>query len=298
MGWRSALKKLLFPRAWVVLLGVLLSAAGLLFVFAAGSRDHWYAYPVYVLSAYSLAAVCARVCRAVGTARQHIGRLTERVPTAGRYLTDVSFRTQVSLYWALALNAAYAVMKMAFGVYYHSVWFGTLAVYYLLLAVTRFALLRYAGKNAFGADRVGEWRRCRLCGIVLLGMNLALTGVVIMAVRDNAGFRYPGGLIYVMAMYAFYSITAAIVNVVKFRRYHSPVLWAAKALHLTAALVSMLALETAMLAQFGESSGEHFRAVMTGSTGGGVCAVIFALALYMLCRSAAEVRATKREEEV
>lgn len=215
------------------------------------------------------------------------------LPLLQRYRTDVSFNIHVSLYRGLALNILYAVLKFAFGIYYRSVWFGTLAVYYLLLAVTRFALVRYAGRSAFGADPVSEWKRYRLCGTILLLLNLALTGVVILVVQENEGFHYAGYLIYAMALYAFYNVITAVRNVVRFRRYRSPVMSAAKVVNLAAALVSILALETAMLAQFGGSSGERFRAVMSGATGGGVCTIILCIAIYMICRAAKEIR---REE--
>ena len=212
------------------------------------------------------------------------------LPVLQRYQTDVSFNIYVSLYRGLALNILYAVWKFAFGVYYRSVWFGTLAVYYLLLAVTRFALVRHAGRNAFGTNIDSEWKRYRLCGVVLAVMTLALTGVVILVVQENEGFHYAGYLIYAMALYALYNVITAIRNVVRFRRCRSPVLSAAKAVNLAAALVSMLALETAMLAQFGSSSGERFRAVMSGATGGGVCVIILGIAVYMIHRATKEIR--------
>lgn len=212
------------------------------------------------------------------------------LPILQRYRTDVPFNIYVSLYRGLALNILYAILKFAFGVYYHSVWFGTLAVYYLLLAVTRFTLVRYAGRSAFGENLLSEWKRCRLCGIILLLLNLALTGVVILVVQENEGFHYAGYLIYAMALYAFYNVITAVRNVVRFRRYRSPVMSAAKVVNLAAALVSILALETAMLAQFGGNDGERFRTVMSGATGGGVCAIILGIAIYMIRRATKEIR--------
>ena len=57
--------------------------------------------------------------------------------------------------------------------------------------------------------------------------------------------------------------------------------------NLTAALVSMLSLETAMIARFGEDA-EHFRYITTGVSGAVVCAVVLAMASYMI------IKATKR----
>lgn len=294
--WNAIIKKILFPKLWVILLGVPLAAAGLIFVFIGDFQAEWFSYPVYVFSAYMLSVVCVRIWQASKHTQQHIDAVMERAPVVQRYFTDVSFNMHVSLYRSLALNVIYAIAKFFFGVYYRSVWFGTLAIYYLLLAVTRFALVHYASRNTFGANMVSEWKRYRLCGMILLLMNLALTGVVIMVIQDNEGFYYAGVLIYIMAMYAFYSITVAIINVIKYRKYRSPVMSAAKVLHLAAAMVSMLALETAMLSQFGGSNSERFRYIMTGATGGGVCAVILGIAVYMICRSTMKIKMIKQEE--
>lgn len=125
-------------------------------------------------------------------------------------------------------------------------------------------------------------------------MNAALSGVVVLVVRENEGFRYAGDLIYVMAMYAFYNVITAVMNVVKYRKYRSPAMSAAKVISLAAALVCMLSLETAMLAQFDNGQNpETFRRVMTGSTGGCVCLIVLLIAICMVVRSTKQLRNLK-----
>lgn len=130
-----------------------------------------------------------------------------------------------------------------------------------------------------------ELKRYRLCGIVLLIMNQALAGIVVFMVHQNRGFDYPGLLIYAMATYSFYSIITAVINLVKFRKHGSPLLSAAKVINLVAAMVSILSLETAMLAQFGGDEDPLFRKAMTGATGGGVCTIVIVIAAYMIWRA-------------
>ncbi len=274
------IEKVLFAKRWAILSGVLVSAAGLIFIFANGYHSKWFAYPVYVLSACSFAAVCFYSRQAFTRTRKGVNALKVRFPVIGRYFSDVFFKMHISLYRSLALNVLYAAMKLGFGIHYRSAWFATLGIYYLLSAIMRFSLVHYVGRNEFGANRISEWKRYRLCGAILLIMSLVLTGEVIMIVRDNEGFQYAGYLIYIMAMYAFYSITTAIIDVVKFRKYSNPILSAAKAVQLAAATVSMLALETAMLNQFGED--EAFYGIMTAITGGGVCSIVLGIAVYMM----------------
>ena len=198
-----------------------------------------------------------------------------------RYMTDVRFRTGVSLYQGFFANLLYIVIKLVSGIVYRSAWFIALAVYYILLAVMRFMLVRRLNVQ----DEASELRRYRLCGILLLFMNQALAGIVVFMVQQNRGFTYPGLLIYAMAAYSFYAVTIAIINIVKTRRHKSPILSAAKAINLVAAMVSILSLETAMLAQFGGNDDPKFRQIMTGATGGGVCTIVIGMAIYMICRA-------------
>lgn len=280
---KRLLDKLLFPKLAVVIIGVPVAGALLGYTFCCGGKYSPVSYISYMLSAYVLIIVCARIIR---MPKGGFKAALHRNPHIHRYLTDIPFKTQVSLYLSLGVNLLFVAMKLFYGVYYRSVWFGTLAVYYIMLAMMRYLLLRHVNRNGVGTDMVSELRRYRICGVILLLLNIALSGVVILVVTKNEGFRYAGYLIYVVAMYAFYNIISAVRDVVKYREYQSPVMSAAKAVKLAAALVSMLSLETAMLMQFNDKeNADVFRQIMTGATGGTVCALVVAMAVYMIVKS-------------
>lgn len=286
--WRQIGKRLLFPGRAVVLAGVPLAAALLVYAFVVEGGEGIVSYGAFAFSAYMTAAVCACLPRLVreASAKAH------RTPWLHRYLTDAHVRMHVSLQLSLVINMLYAVMKLLMGVYYRSVWFGTLGVYYALLTALRFMLLRYVRRNVPGRALASELKHFRLCGAVLIPMTIALTAVVILVIDRNEGFQYAGYLIYVAAMYAFYAVISAAVNLVKYRRYQSPVMSAAKAVSLASALVSVFALETAMLSQFGQERDPLFRRIMTSATGSGVCAFILGMAAVMI------IHATRRLKEI
>ena len=218
--------------------------------------------------------------------RKHpLMRKLQGTAIGSRYFSDVRFRTEISLYQGLVINLLYIALKLFSGVRYRSYWFIALAIYYILLAFMRFLLLRRGKKKMDRTPMDEEIRRYRLCGIMLLVMNQALMGIVVYMVQQNRGFDYPGYLIYVMAAYSFYAVITAVINLVKFRKYESPVLSAAKAINLVAAMVSILSLETAMLAQFGGDDAPEFRQLMTASVGGGVCTIVIGMAAFMIWRS-------------
>ena len=194
---------------------------------------------------------------------------------------------------SLALNTGYAVLKFVTGIFYGSAWLITLAAYYTLLLTMRFLLVLHIHRNT--RDMAAEWKRCRACGVVLLFMNIVLTGMVVLVLRRGEGFVYPGYLIYAMALYDFYTMTMAIVNLVKSRKQKSPVLTAAKVINVAAALIAMLSLETAMITQFGAEDGEVFRHTMIALTGGGICVIMVIMAVLMIARSIKNIRELKHQ---
>ncbi|MDO5348686.1 MAG: hypothetical protein Q4E86_01995 [Lachnospiraceae bacterium] len=288
---KRILNKALFPGLITILICVAVTIALLAYIFALEHKDSPIAYPAYVFSAYTMVIACIWIVKKARGIKECIERTIKSIPILNRYLTDAAFKIHVSLYLSLGINILYAAMKMVSGFYYHSVWFGTLSVYYMLLALMRFLLLRKAEWGSFGRNVISEWKKYRLCGWLLLIMNIALSGVVILVICKNEGFQYAGYLIYVMALYAFYTIITAVLNVIKYRKYNSPVMSAAKAINLAAALVSMLSLETAMLAQFNNGENpEEFRRMMTGATGAGVCLIVLGMAIYLILRSTNQLR--------
>lgn len=312
---RSILKKVFLKMFFLPPIPTLLISIpsyGLV-IYALAGRDvsPAVAYVSYFLSAYALIITITGIVGIVRLIRRGIKehplvRKVMGVPLVSRYIREDLFRAEAALYQGFFINILYAGIKLFSGILYSSVWFVTLAVYYILLAVMRASLLHYVRKaraclkiqTRSGKSKASEWRRYRLCGIILLFMNIALAGIVILVVHQNSGFEYPGMLIYVMAMYAFYAAITAVWNVVKFRKYGNPVMSAAKVINLTAALVSMLSLETAMLTQFGAAEDPGFRQVMTAATGAGICVIVLGMAGFMIVYATKQLKRIKQEKEM
>lgn len=297
---KGILKKIFFLPPVPTLLISIPSYGLVIYALAVENVKPAIAYLAYFLSAYALVITVTGITGVVRLIRRGIEShpLVKRmlsVSFLNRYITEDTYRAKVALCSGLLINLLYVGIKLFSGIYYKSVWFVTLAVYYILLAVMRFSLLHHVkGQKRRGNDKAAEWRRYRLCGIILLLMNWALTGIIVLVIFQNSGFEYPGMLIYVMAMYAFYAIITAVINLIKFRKYGSPVLSAAKAIDLTAALVSMLSLETAMLTQFGAAEDAGFRQRMMGATGLGVDAIVLGMAVYMILHAAKALKGGER----
>lgn len=288
--FKRILTKLLFPPLAVVIILVPLATAMLIYAFAVEGAMPAVVYGSYFLSAYALTVLCTRspvIFRKIKTVK------TEN-KYINRYLTDAHLRVEISLYGTVAMNTLYAVMQLVSGFHFRSVWFYALSGYYVLLAVMRFFLLKDTRKRVPGEDKLSEFQRYRFCGILLLLMNLTLAVIVFFIVRQNRGFQYHYIQTIAMAAYTFASMTMAVINVVKYRRYESPLMSAAKAISLASALVSMLSLETAMLTAFGEGDDPVFRQIMTACTGTVVCLFVLGMAIYMIIRSTKEIKQIKK----
>ncbi len=288
--------KLLFPPVWLILLLTVFSAAVLTAVFAKGWDTSPIAYAVYVIAFYTLSVFCLACWKTFpGYYKSVRGKIYDN-RYANRYLTDPAFKTHVSLHTSLVINLLYVAVNGVSAVVYSTAWFGIFAVYYAIMAVMRFLLLRYVSRNAIGQSRLGELKRSRLCAYILMLVNLILTGAVLMMVTFDRGFSYRGILIYVMAMYTFYITVSAIIDLFRYRKLGSPVMTVSKIIKFAQALVSMLFLETAMFAQFGGEMAPEYQKLMIMLTGGGIAAIVAVMAVYVIVRSTKEIQKMKQTD--
>lgn len=279
------LKRLLHPPLLVLICIPVLSFSALIAVFILQAEDTVPAYIIFAMSAYALTIWIlalpglAKGIRAAVMGSRLMGGL-RKWEMAGRYLEDLSFRGSVSIYQGMIVNFLYVVFRIAAGIRFASVWFLSMGVYYLILGGLRaFLIVCYRRRDA------GMEQRCyRKTAQLLFLLNLPMGGMILLMVWTNSGYSYPGYIIYLSALYTFYTMGTAIANIVRFRRIGSPILSAAKVLNLVAAMMSMLGLQTAMISRFAGNQ-EDFRRMMNGITGGVVYGSVILIAVYMLLHS-------------
>jgi len=283
------IKRLFFPPYWIIFIGVPLASHVLVIIFTKGLRNEYVAYISYVFSAYMLIAFLLNIY-------QMKKEIVEKIINSKAYkmftshsltqmfLKDIVFRGKVSLYQGMFMNLMFAGFKLITSWLYKSVWFGAVAVYYISLSIIRFILARYIKKAAEqDHNKVNhEYRGYRICGYLMLFLNIAMAGMVFHMVWENQGYEYPEYIIYVFASYSFYAFTISLINIIKYSRLHSPLISASKILSFSGTLMSILALQTAMITQFGGADG--FRRLMNSLVGGGICLTEFGFAIYMIVR--------------
>ena len=293
MEWKKIGRTLLFPPIWLMVTLVIVSAVALTFVFVKGMEETIPAYIVYVLAFYTLSVVTVFCAMVLPKQYSTIKQIIYDDPFGNRFLTDRVFRTNVSLSVSFVISMLYVGINLWSWYGLKSYWFMVLAVYYVIMAVMRFLLVRYVRTQKIGTNILGEWKRSRICACILLLINLSLSGAVLMILYQQKGYDYPGIMIYVMALYTFYALTMSIVDIVKYRKMGSPVMSTAKIVSLSAALVSMLNLETAMFAQFGADMAPEHQRIFIILTGAGVSITVVTLSAILIVNANKEIRRIK-----
>ena len=273
------LERLLHPPKWVLLTLPPIVFATLTCMLLKG-KNSMPAYMIYCMSAYCLTIWILPLPRLFRKAKANMMRRLTGAVFAGKYIGDLAFRGSVSIYQGMIVNFFYVVFRILIGIRYASVWFLTIAIYYLLLGIMRLSLiLSYRNRSV-----KAELRCYRRTAWLLFLLNIPMGGMIVLMVLTDSGFSYPGYVIYLSALYTFYTIILAIAHLVEFRKLGSPILSAAKVLNFVAALMSLLGLQTAMISQF-STEGEAFRRMMNAITGGGVWFSVILIAVYMLLHS-------------
>lgn len=300
---KAVLQKALNPPGWTVAAVSLAGYTGVIWALVHKCTGPP-AYFAYLMSAYALAVDVAALPglrtflkKRAAHFKSH-GRVLAalRKTTLGRqYLDNPLFRGRVSLYQGMAVNFLYTVFRAVTGVWYGSAWFLSIAAYHFLLGMFRaYLAFRYRRVPAGEAAFPYEVRSYKTVGELLLLLNIPMSGMVVLTVKDNSGFQYPGVVIYLSALYTLYMAVMAVINLVKIRRLKSPILLAGKILHFVSAAMSVLGLQTAMISRFGKGDGS-FRQQMNTITGAVVCALAVGAGVFMIVKCKTVWRKRRRQ---
>lgn len=287
MDWKKLGKALLYPKTVLMILLIPIAAALLVGSMVFVGTESAIAYISYVLAAYTLTVWCMKIPDVI----RFFKRFKMENKYAQKWLNDTRLRVNVSLYGSFVWNAMYGVFQLWLGIYHRTFWFSSLGAYYICLGAMRFFLLRHTKKYAPGERMRTELIKYRACGWVFLVMNLALALIVFFMIYWNRTFRHHMITTIAMAAYTFTSFSMAIVNVVKYKKYNSPVFSASKAISFAAACVSMLTLTSTMLTTFSDGTMDVLtQKMMLGSVGIAVSGVVVTMAIYMIVQSTKKLK--------
>ena len=287
MDWKKLGKALLFPPVAVMIVLIPVATALLVVSMVLIGTESAIAYVSYVLAAYTLTVWCCKIPDLI--------RFIKTVKNENRYarlwLEDTRLRVNISLFGSLAWNVLYGLFQIWLGIVHRTFWFGSLGAYYICLAVMRYFLVSHTRRYSPGERMRTELVKYRACGWVFLVMNLALSLIVFFMLYWNRTFEHHMITAIAMAAYTFTAFAVAIVSMVKYKRYNSPVFSAAKAISFAAACVSMLTLTSTMLTTFNDGTMDPFAGkMMLGSVGVAVILVVIGMAVGMIARGTRKLK--------
>ncbi len=244
------------------------------------------AYVFYGLSAVLLGYLIYIFIRNL---REMYAAVAEKNLFVGRLKNDYEYRTLIFSLIACVVSAGITVYYFTLFGLSMSVWYGTLAFYYGALVLTRGGTLL--------SRRIGRWRHESPAqikkrdaeaflgsGAMLTVMAFTFSASLALMVAQDRHVEYAGLTIYVAAFYAFWKAVSAVVNLFKARKREDLTVRALRNVNIADALISVIALQAAMLQQFlgaAEALNPH---IFNAVTGGIVIVLIVVIGSNMIVR--------------
>ena len=282
-GWKK-----IFPfPVWADVLMFGVFGAGLIWVFANSLEMWWPSYILYVLSAYSLTALCVKL---PGAVRMEKDWLKNHSGVDG-LLKNKELHFKLELYFEQFINFAYGILKIASGVSAGSAWIGADGIYNFVQALIQlFQILRR--KNPGTIEK--QWKSYRFCGVLILLMHLTLIGIVFQMVNWHRVEESGEIMIIATAAFAFYKFISSFIDLAKDRKHTRPIDSSVRMLELSQAIFAIFSLQAGLLHTFGTGeSWEHWLNLIVGCV---VCLLTVAMGIYMIRRANREINTLQETE--
>ena len=275
---KNIVHKIFFPPTTVLLIILIFTVAAQFVIFCFDYTKSLVSYFVYLISAYELALILFRI---VVLLKRLVDFWAAKSKLGQRYHNNMIFKAEISIFISFILNLIYSIYKVTFGFVYNSVWFASVAAYYIILTVTRFILLQHIVKGQ--SSRLADLKKYRTCGYLLLALTIVLSLMAYIMLKYNLANYYPGHIIYAAASYTVYNLYIAINNVIKYKDFNNLVISASKWISLSTALISLFTMQISMFVRFGTGAKkEQITGVLTAAA---VFTIIFTISLFMIVNS-------------
>ena len=279
--FRSGWKKLFPLPVWAELLLFLSCCAGLIWVFLKGLAQWWPVYILYVLSAYSLTALCLKIPQVVRMEKNWL----QNHPKIAEALKNRELHFSLGLYAEQYINFAYGIFKIISGIVIGSAWIGADGIYNFVQALIQ--LYQILRRKKPGTIRQ-QWKSYRFCGVLILLLHLTLIGIVFQTVNWNRVEEAGEIMSIATAAFAFYKFISAFIDLAKDRKHIHPIDSSVRMLELSQAIFAIFSLQAGLLHTFGTGAAwEHLINLAVGCI---VCLLTVAMGIYMIRRANREIK--------
>lgn len=174
--------------------------------------------------------------------------------------SNYSFKTFFSSAVSSVLGIVFAAYNGFLGIYYASLWNGTIGLYYILLAIIRFTVVisqRKSEKMQSDTRKAHRKKTFITTHIIIIFMNLSLIGPISLMISGNRTYNL--GLIPAIAMAAYttYRIVMAAIHFRKSKTSDNMLVKELRMLNMIDTFVAVLTLQNTMIiANVGGIDGE------------------------------------------
>ena len=171
-----------------------------------------------------------------------------------KIIKDRDTREKVILYVSTVVNYFFVVFQLYGGIRYKSAWFTALGVYYAV--ITSVSLYIRLSRKKQGRE---VWRVFKVSGWVLALANLALVTMISIMIASPgvAIHNYSPVMAAGVTIWTFYLLISAMVGIVRHWKEKNAIALAENNVQLIGAVVSVLMLQTAMIASYGTQAIEE-----------------------------------------
>lgn len=203
---------------------------------------------------------------------------------------DYQSKTLFFSAFSTLIGIGFTLFNAALGILYNSVWNGTICVYYALLAIVR-SIIVYSQRMSKTPDRYEDKEINRKVyirtHIIMIFMDICLIVPIAYMVLGKRSYEYGMIPAITMATYTTYRVTMGVFNFRKSRKQENILIKALRTVNLQDSLVSILALQNALIIATGSSMKSMM--VLTGWTSAGIWLAI----MFFTVKSFLDIRIKK-----
>jgi len=213
-----------------------------------------------------------------------------------KWKNDYDFKTMTGAGFALLATVFFALYNGFLGIFYSSMWHGTICAYYLILLVLRSSIIltlrassRHKNKELFlGWACVGE-------ALMLFLLNAALFIPVTLMVRQQKPVEFTLIPAIAMAAYTTYKVTMASINLKRRRKTNNNLVKLLRGINFIDALVSIITLQNTLIMV--GSGGRNYKMLPIAAVSSGIIVVvILGISVIILSKSIKTLKALKSAE--
>ena len=200
-----------------------------------------------------------------------------------RWKTDYDFKTVTAACGSLAVTAVFALYNGFLGIYLSSLWYGTICVYYIVLAVFRGMIISAIKKVARKSNPERFRKRVYFASAaLLLFLNICLVVPVSLLVIRMKPVNMSLIPAIGMAAYTTYKVIMSSVNLKRIKKSSDSLLKMLRTVSFIEALVSVLTLQNTLIMVNSKGDGSEMLAISALSS--------LAIMLAVLALSAAAMK--------